>query len=133
MRNQIVILAGGKGTRMGNPNIPKVLVMLNNKPLILYALEEIEKIGQLAKPVVVVGFGAGKVQGGRRGGEADRGRTLRPGHSRRHAGGARRVRRTHRGGARILLRRLIIPVVVLAAAGGAFVYLQRTEPAWWAK
>ncbi len=62
MRNQIVILAGGKGTRMGNPRVPKVLVMLNNKPLILYVLEEIERINQLAKPVVVVGFGAGKVQ-----------------------------------------------------------------------
>jgi bifunctional UDP-N-acetylglucosamine pyrophosphorylase / glucosamine-1-phosphate N-acetyltransferase len=38
------------------------LVMLKNKPLILYALDEIEKIHQLAKPVIVVGFGAGKVQ-----------------------------------------------------------------------
>lgn len=62
MRNQIVILAAGKGTRMGNPKVPKVLVMLKNKPLILYMLEEIEKINQLAKPVIVVGFGAGKVQ-----------------------------------------------------------------------
>ena len=61
MRNQIVILAAGKGTRMGG-NIPKVLVMLKSKPLILYVLEEIEKISQLAKPVIVVGFGAGKVQ-----------------------------------------------------------------------
>ncbi len=62
MRNQIVILAAGKGTRMGNPKVPKVLVMLKNKPLILYVLEEMEKINQLAKPVLVVGFGAGKVQ-----------------------------------------------------------------------
>jgi bifunctional UDP-N-acetylglucosamine pyrophosphorylase/glucosamine-1-phosphate N-acetyltransferase len=62
MKNQIVILAAGKGTRMGNPKVPKVLVMLKNKPLILYALEEIEKINQLCKPVIVVGFGAGKVQ-----------------------------------------------------------------------
>jgi bifunctional UDP-N-acetylglucosamine pyrophosphorylase/glucosamine-1-phosphate N-acetyltransferase len=62
MRNQIVILAGGKGTRMGNPKVPKVLVMLKNKPLILHVLDEIEKIHQLAKPVIVVGFGAGKVQ-----------------------------------------------------------------------
>lgn len=47
---------------MGNPKVPKVLVMLKNKPLILYVLDEIEKINQLAKPVVVVGFAAGKVQ-----------------------------------------------------------------------
>src|SRR5579872_4621873 len=62
MRNQIVILAAGKGTRMGNSNIPKVLVMLKNKPLILYLLEEVEKINQLAKPVVVVGFHGEKVR-----------------------------------------------------------------------
>ncbi len=61
MRNQIVILAAGKGSRMGG-NVPKVLVMLKNKPLILYTLEEIEKINQLAKPVVVVGYGAEKVK-----------------------------------------------------------------------
>ncbi len=54
MRNQIVILAAGKGTRIGG-SVPKVLVMLKNKPLILYLLEEIEKINQLAKPVIVVG------------------------------------------------------------------------------
>ncbi len=56
MKNQIVILAAGKGTRMGDSDIPKVLVMLKNKPLILYILEEIEKVHQLAKPVVVVGY-----------------------------------------------------------------------------
>lgn len=56
MRNQIVILAAGQGKRMGSGDIPKVLIMLNQKPLILHLLEEIEKINQLAKPVVVVGY-----------------------------------------------------------------------------
>lgn len=42
--------------------LPKVLVMLKNKPLILYLLEEIEKISQLAKPVIVVGYEAEKVK-----------------------------------------------------------------------
>lgn len=55
MKNQIVILAAGKGTRMGG-SMPKVLVMLKNKPLILYLLEEVEKVSQLVKPVVVVGY-----------------------------------------------------------------------------
>lgn len=41
---------------MGNISVPKVLVMLKNKPLILYLLEEIEKINQLAKPILVVGY-----------------------------------------------------------------------------
>lgn len=62
MRNQIVILAAGKGTRMGNENIPKVLVMLKNKPLILHLLDEVEKVNQLAKPVIVVGHMYNKVK-----------------------------------------------------------------------
>ena len=31
------------------------------------------------------------------------------------------------------MRRLALLLAVVAAAGGAFVYLQRTEPAWWAR
>lgn len=61
MRNQIVILAAGRGTRLGG-EIPKVLVMLKNKPLILHLLHELH-YRQLIKPVVVVGFGADKVKG----------------------------------------------------------------------
>lgn len=48
---------------MGQSNVPKVLVMLKNKPLILYVLHEIEKINQLIKPVVVMGYQSHKVQG----------------------------------------------------------------------
>lgn len=55
MRNQIVILAAGKGTRMGG-SLPKVLVLLKNKPLILYLLDQVAKINQLIKPVVVIGY-----------------------------------------------------------------------------
>jgi len=62
MRNQIVILAGGKGKRMEAADMPKVLVMLKNKPIILYLLEEVEKVNQLAKPVIVVGYMADKVK-----------------------------------------------------------------------
>lgn len=62
MTNQTVILAAGKGTRMGG-NIPKVLVMLKQKPLILYLLHELEQVTQLIKPVVVVGYESEKVQG----------------------------------------------------------------------
>lgn len=61
MRNQIVILAAGKGTRLGGET-PKVLTMLKNKPLILHLIHELH-FRQLTKPVVVVGFGAEKVKG----------------------------------------------------------------------
>jgi UDP-N-acetylglucosamine diphosphorylase/glucosamine-1-phosphate N-acetyltransferase len=56
----IIILAAGKGKRMNNPDIPKVLVELKGKPLISYVLEEAE----LLKPslmVIIVGFHKDKV------------------------------------------------------------------------
>lgn len=61
MRNQIVILAAGQGKRMG-VEMPKVLVMLKDKPLILHLLHELEKITQLAKSVIVVGYKHKQVQ-----------------------------------------------------------------------
>jgi bifunctional UDP-N-acetylglucosamine pyrophosphorylase/glucosamine-1-phosphate N-acetyltransferase len=61
MRNQILILAAGKGARMGTDR-PKVLVELKQRPLILHLLEQIEKINQLAKPVIVVGHQYRQVQ-----------------------------------------------------------------------
>jgi bifunctional N-acetylglucosamine-1-phosphate-uridyltransferase/glucosamine-1-phosphate-acetyltransferase GlmU-like protein len=47
---------------MGDIPLPKVLIMLKNKPLILYLLEELEKITQLIEPVVVVGYMHEKVR-----------------------------------------------------------------------
>ena len=43
MRNQILILAAGKGTRMGTDR-PKVLVQFKQRPLILHLLEQVEKM-----------------------------------------------------------------------------------------
>jgi bifunctional UDP-N-acetylglucosamine pyrophosphorylase / glucosamine-1-phosphate N-acetyltransferase len=63
VKNQFVILAAGKGTRMGASNTPKVLIMLKEKPVILYLIDELEKINQLIKPVVVTGYMARKVEG----------------------------------------------------------------------
>lgn len=60
MSYQLVILAAGKGTRMGS-EIPKVLIPLAGKPVITYLLEEVAKISQNEKPVVVVGFGKDRV------------------------------------------------------------------------
>ena len=40
-----LILCGGKGTRLKSelPGVPKLLVKINNKPLIEYIIEHIEK------------------------------------------------------------------------------------------
>lgn len=62
LTNQIVILAAGKGKRMFNPEIPKVLVMLKNKPLIIHLLEEVEKLPLLSRPIIVVGYKAEAVE-----------------------------------------------------------------------
>lgn len=52
---QIVILAAGKGTRMGQNELPKVLIPLKGKPVISYLLKEVAKIKDVASPVIVVG------------------------------------------------------------------------------
>lgn len=55
MSQQIVILAAGKGTRMGM-DIPKVLLPLGDKPVISRLLEEIKTIPQDTASIIVVGF-----------------------------------------------------------------------------
>lgn len=51
---QIVILAAGKGTRMGG-DIPKALTLLNNKPMIHYVLETSQEFSK-NKPITVIGY-----------------------------------------------------------------------------
>lgn len=55
MSRQIVILAAGKGTRMGSP-VPKVLIPLRDRPVIEHLLEEANAVAQDGPPVLVVGF-----------------------------------------------------------------------------
>ncbi len=51
---QIVILAAGKGTRMGG-DIPKALTILGDKPMIKYVLETSNKFSS-NKPIIVIGY-----------------------------------------------------------------------------
>lgn len=55
MSQQIVILAAGKGTRMG-ADIPKVLLPLHDEPVITHLLNEIKGVPQDTAPIIVVGF-----------------------------------------------------------------------------
>lgn len=58
---RVVVLAAGKGKRMGASDLPKVLRPLLGKPLLWYALEAIADSGVDAKPVLVVGHLAERV------------------------------------------------------------------------
>jgi len=53
MKTKIIILAAGKGTRMGS-ELPKALVPLNGKPMISYLAESVAAAGLDKKPIVIV-------------------------------------------------------------------------------
>ncbi len=57
-----VILAAGKGKRMGPSELPKVLHEVLGKPMLGYVLDAVVESGVDAKPVVVVGHLAEKVK-----------------------------------------------------------------------
>ena len=51
--NYALILAGGKGTRMKNTGVPKQFMNLSGKPIIIYTIENIKKIREIDKIIVV--------------------------------------------------------------------------------
>ena len=51
----VVILAAGKGTRMKNPDMAKVMYEINEKPMVEYVVELAAKL-QAARTLVVVGW-----------------------------------------------------------------------------
>jgi bifunctional UDP-N-acetylglucosamine pyrophosphorylase/glucosamine-1-phosphate N-acetyltransferase len=57
---EIIILAAGKGTRMGSER-PKVLVDVNGRPMLSYVLDAVAA-AHPKKPLIVVGFQAEKVK-----------------------------------------------------------------------
>jgi bifunctional UDP-N-acetylglucosamine pyrophosphorylase / glucosamine-1-phosphate N-acetyltransferase len=60
--NRIVILAAGKGKRMGPSDRPKVLHTILGKPMLAYVLDAVVDSGVDAKPVVIVGHMAEHVR-----------------------------------------------------------------------
>jgi len=57
----VVILAAGKGKRMNNPDLPKVLVELDNKPLLVHVLDQTQALHP-NQIVIVVGHMKEKVK-----------------------------------------------------------------------
>lgn len=56
---EIIILAGGKGTRMGG-DMPKVLTNVGGRPLVSYLLDAVAKV-HTHEPIIVVGYQSEKV------------------------------------------------------------------------
>lgn len=52
---KIVILAAGKGKRMNNQELPKVLIPLSGRPIIKHLLEAVKQSDIDERPVIVVG------------------------------------------------------------------------------
>jgi len=59
---QIIILAAGHGKRMKNSDLPKVLALLQKKPLIQHVLDEIKKADSNTDPIIVIGQKADMVK-----------------------------------------------------------------------
>lgn len=57
---EIIILAGGKGTRMGDTR-PKVLTEIKGRPMLAYLLSAVEKFQQ-KKPLIILGYRADDVK-----------------------------------------------------------------------
>jgi bifunctional UDP-N-acetylglucosamine pyrophosphorylase/glucosamine-1-phosphate N-acetyltransferase len=62
MNIRIVILAAGKGKRMGTPDLPKVLHEIGGRPMLSYVIDAVKRSGVDAKPVVVIGHMGDRVK-----------------------------------------------------------------------
>ncbi len=60
--NQVIIMAGGKGTRMNMTDIPKTMIPVSGKPIVEYIVEASEKAVPETKPVIIVGFHGEKIK-----------------------------------------------------------------------
>jgi len=52
---QVIVLAAGQGKRMGDKNLPKVLIPFKGVPIIKHLLAAVKNSGVCAKPVIVIG------------------------------------------------------------------------------
>ncbi len=54
--NQVIIMAGGKGTRMNMTDMPKTMIPVAGRPIVEHIVEAAEEAVPETKPVVIVGF-----------------------------------------------------------------------------
>jgi bifunctional UDP-N-acetylglucosamine pyrophosphorylase/glucosamine-1-phosphate N-acetyltransferase len=54
--NQVIIMAGGKGTRMNMTDKPKTMIQVAGKPIVEHIVEAAERAVPETKPIIIVGF-----------------------------------------------------------------------------
>lgn len=54
--NQVIIMAGGKGTRMNMTDMPKTMIPLAGRPIVEHIVDAAQEAVPETKPVVIVGF-----------------------------------------------------------------------------
>ncbi|NTW14230.1 MAG: NTP transferase domain-containing protein [Candidatus Moranbacteria bacterium] len=54
--NQVIIMAGGKGTRMNMTDKPKTMIPVAGKPIVEHIVEAAERAVPETKPVIIIGF-----------------------------------------------------------------------------
>ncbi|MEI7749408.1 MAG: NTP transferase domain-containing protein [Candidatus Moraniibacteriota bacterium] len=59
--NQVIIMAGGKGTRMNMTDIPKTMIPIAGKPIVEHIVEAAEQALPETKPVIIIGFHGEKI------------------------------------------------------------------------
>ncbi|HWQ59526.1 MAG TPA: NTP transferase domain-containing protein [Candidatus Fimivivens sp.] len=59
--NQVIIMAGGKGTRMNMTDMPKTMIPVAGKPIVEHIAESAIEAVPETKPVVIVGFHGEKI------------------------------------------------------------------------
>lgn len=59
--NQVIIMAGGKGTRMNMTDMPKTMIPVAGKPIVERIVEAAEAAVPETKPIVIIGFHGEKI------------------------------------------------------------------------
>lgn len=53
---KVVALCAGKGTRLGVSDINKSMILLQNRPLLEYSLNNLSEIDEVDEFIIVIGF-----------------------------------------------------------------------------
>lgn len=52
---QIIVLAAGKGRRIKSKTLPKVMIKINERPILNYVMEQVQ-LANISEPIIVIGY-----------------------------------------------------------------------------